>query len=316
VKQFADSISSAAQSGEYPDGVTKLRLLESQLGNMPKGKELVPYVAYRIISTDYTVKSVNPKADFAKLQVDYMEKLEEFAKDFPESIDAADAMIQIGLNYELGGDEIEAEKWYQKVASKFAQSIQGRKASGAMARLSLEGREFRLVGKTLDGKQVDTRTMKKSPVLIHYWASWCSPCKADMAELRKIQAKYARQDLKIIGVNLDTDPRVASESLDGGKAFPWPHIQEQGGFESDLAVGLGVLSVPVTILIDSDGKVAKRTSHFSKAMEESLEDMFAKPAPKQVAAPAAAKPQANPQPNARNAQQQNPVKPPNPNGRK
>ena len=67
VKQFADSISSAAQSGEYAEGVAKLRQLESQLSNMPKGKELVPYVAYRLISTDYTIKSVAPKADFAKL---------------------------------------------------------------------------------------------------------------------------------------------------------------------------------------------------------------------------------------------------------
>ncbi len=290
VKQFADSISSAAQSGEYAEGVAKLRQLESQLTNMPKGKELVPYVVYRLISTDYTVKSVAPKADFAKLQSEYMDKLEEFANEYPESTDAADAMIQIGLNHELAGDEGEAVKWYRKVSGKFAQTIQGKKAYGALARLSLEGREFRLVGKSLDGKPIDTSKMN-GPILVHYWASWCTPCKADMAELRKVQAKYARQDLKIVGVNLDTDPRVALDSLDGGKAFPWQHIQEQGGFESDLAVGLGVLSVPVTILIDSNGEVVKRTSHFSKQMEEAIESLLSKPANKQAANPVAKPPQ-------------------------
>ncbi|HUP77484.1 MAG TPA: redoxin family protein, partial [Pirellula sp.] len=209
VKQFADSISSAAQAGEYPEGVSKLRLLESQLGNMPKGRELVPYVAYRLLSTDYTIKSLGEKVDFAKLQTEYMEKLEDFARDYPDSSDAADAMIQIGLNHELAGDEAEGEKWYNKVASRFPQTMQGKKASGAIARLSLEGRQFRISGKTVDGKQVDTKTMAKSPILIHYWATWCSPCKADMAELRKLQAKYARQNLQIVGVNLDTDPRAA-----------------------------------------------------------------------------------------------------------
>ena len=302
VKQFADSISSATQSGEYPEGIEKIRLLVSQLGNMPKGKELVPYVAYRQLSTEFTLKSSQPKADYARLQSDYMEKLEAFAADYPESIDSADALIQIGLNLELAGDEPEAEKWYRKVAAKFPQAIQGKKASGAIARLSLEGRQFRLAGKTLDGKQIDTKTMTKTPVLVQYWASWCGPCKEDMAELRKIQAKYARQNLQIIGVNLDTDPRVAKETLDGGKLFPWPHIQEQGGFESDLAVGLGVLSVPVTILIDADGKVAKRTSHFSKAMADALEDLMAVPPPKQ-----ATKPQATVPPNARKAQQPGPA---------
>lgn len=304
VRQFTDSISSATQAGEYPEGVSKLRQLESQLSNMPKGKELVPYVVYRLLSTDYTLKSIGEKVDFAKLQVEYMEKLENFASDYPDSSDAADAMIQIGLNHELAGDESEGEKWYSKVASRFPQTIQGKKAKGAIDRLSLEGRQFRITGKTLDGKPVDTKTMAKSPILVHYWASWCSPCKADMTELRKIQAKYAKQNLQIIGINLDTDARVAAEFLQSGKSFPWPHVQEQGGFESDLAVGLGVLSVPVTILIDGDGKVAKRTSHFSKAMEDALDELIAKPAPKQ-----AIKPQApSAPPNARKAQQPAPTR--------
>ena len=125
-----------------------------------------------------------------------------------------------------------------------------------------------------------------------------------MTELRKIQAKYAKQNLQIIGINLDTDARVAAEFLQSGKSFPWPHVQEQGGFESDLAVGLGVLSVPVTILIDGDGKVAKRTSHFSKAMEDALDELIAKPAPKQ-----ATKPQApSAQPSVRKAQQPAPTR--------
>ena len=314
VRQFADSVSSAAQAGEYEEGVVKLRQMVGQLSNLPKGKELVPYVAYRLLSAEYTLKSMGEKVDFAKLQSEYMEKLEEFAGDYPDSTDAADAMIQIGLNQELAGDEGEAEKWYRRVSTKFPDSIQGKKATGATNRLSLEGRQFRLAGKTLEGKQVDTKQMGKSPILVHYWASWCGPCKEDMAELRKVQAKYARQNLQIIGVNLDTDPRVAKDAIDGGRAFPWPHIQEQGGFESDLAVGLGVLSVPVTILIDADGKVVKRTSHFSKIMETELDNLLAKAAPP-MANPAtpqgkqekqAIKPAPAPaQPNARKAQQPN-----------
>ena len=304
VKQFADSISSATQSGEYPEGAERLRQLVSLLGNMPKGKELIPYVAYRLLSTEYTLKSALPKADFARLQSDYMENLETFAADYPDSVDSADAIIQIGLNHELADNEPEAEKWYRKVAAKFPDVIQGKKASGAIARLSLEGRQFRIAGKTLDGKQIDSKTMAKTPVLVHYWASWCGPCKEDMAELRKIQAKYARQDIKIIGVNLDTDPRVAKEALDGGKAYPWPHIQEGGGFDSDLAVGLGVLSVPVTILIDGDGKVAKRTSHFGKPMSDALDGLMAAQGQgKQAVKPQQPAPPAN----VRKAQQPNPI---------
>lgn len=279
VKQFADSTSSAAQTGEYPQGVVKMRQLASQLASIPKGKDLIGYVEYRLIGADYSIKSSDEKADFAKLSAEYIEKLEEFALSFPDSIDTADAMLTIGLNLELAGNERDSEIWYNKVATNFPKTIQGNKASGAMARLTLEGRQIGLVGKTLDGKSLDSKTMVRNPILVHYWASWCEPCKADMAELRKVQAKYARQNLQIIGVNLDTEANAAKAFLNANKAYPWPHLHEQGGFDSSLAIRLGVLSVPVTILIDSDGKVAKRTSHFSREMENALDELLSKTAP-------------------------------------
>ncbi|MEQ1828170.1 MAG: redoxin family protein, partial [Pirellula sp.] len=290
VKQFTDSTSSAAQTGEYPDGVSKMKLLVAQLANFPKGKDFVPYVEYRLISTEFTVKSNVEKADFAKLQSWYMEKLEEFATNYPDNVDAADAMIQIGLNHELGGNERDAETWYKKVSTKFPKTLQGEKATGAWNRLHLEGRQIGLVGKTLDGKSIDSKTMGRGPILVHYWASWCEPCKQDMTELRKLQAKYARQNLQIVGVNLDTDAKTATDFLSSNKAYPWPHLHEQGGFDSSLAVRLGVLSVPVTILIDADGKVAKRTSHFSKEMENALDDLLDAPASQPSAQPAATPP--------------------------
>ena len=132
-----------------------------------------------------------------------------------------------------------------------------------------------------------------------------------MAEIRKVQAKYARQNLQIIGVNLDTDANIAKEFLNSSKSFPWPHIHEQGGFESSLAIRLGVLSVPITFLIDGDGRVVKRTSHFSKEMQDALEELLtrgdAQLAPKQpVAAQIDKRLPASP-PDARKAQNPNPT---------
>ena len=140
-----------------------------------------------------------------------------------------------------------------------------------------------------------------------------------MAEIRKVQAKYARQNLQIIGVNLDTDANIAKEFLNSNKSFPWPHIHEQGGFESSLAIRLGVLSVPITFLIDGDGRVVKRTSHFSKEMQDALEELLtggeAQVAPKQpVAAQLDRRPpamqdkrQPTSPPDARKAQNPNPA---------
>lgn len=277
IRQFADSVSSAAQTGEYPKGLDQLKDLQETLEKSGAATAEIPYIAYRVLATDYSIKSIEENADFAKIQRDHMKNLETFVDTYPDSVDAAEAMIQIALNKELAGDEKGGEKWYRMVATKFAQTPQGEKASGAIARLNLEGQKFSLVGKTLDDKKVDTKAYANSPIIIHYWATWCEPCKADMLELRKMQAKYEKQNLKIVGVNLDNNPQQAIDFLKtNGKQFPWPHIYEQSGFQSDLAVKLGVLSIPVTILVDGKGNVVKRTSHFSREMVDALDSILEK----------------------------------------
>lgn len=271
IRQFADSVSSAVQTGAYPDGLEKLREMETSLNDIPGAKEFLPYVAFRVITTDNLVQLSAPKANYAVIQDSHMANLERFTEAYPNAPEAAEAMIQIGLNHELGSEEKEAETWYRKVATNFPNTESGQKASGAIARLNLEGKTLNLRGKTLDGKDFQT----VGPTIVHYWATWCEPCKADMVELRKVQAKYAKQNLQIVGVNLDTDPRSAVAFLkENANKYPWAHIHEQGGFQSDLAVKLGVFSVPVTILIDGKGVVVKRTAHFSTEMSAALDQMM------------------------------------------
>ena len=284
VRQLADSVSSATQTGTYAGGLDKLRELEDALASLPGGEEQKAYVSFRVISTENIVQMSAPKANIALIQEQYIENLEKFADTYPTSPEAAEAMIQIGVNYELSRDENEAEKWYRKIASNFADTSTGKKAQGAIARLNLEGKTLNLRGKTLEGKDYQS----SGPTIVHYWATWCDPCKNDMVELRKIQAKYAKQNLQVVGINLDNDPANAARFMkENASKFPWPHIHEKGGFESDLAVKLGVLSLPVTILIDQKGVVIKRSAHFKDDMVEAVERLMET---KAVSAPAAPPP--------------------------
>ena len=288
IRQMADSISSAAQTGTYQGGLEKLKELENSLADLPGGDKEKAYVAFRVIATENIVEMSAPKANVAVIQDQYVKNLEKFAETYPESAEAAEAMIQIAVNYELNRDESEAQKWYRTIASNFADTSTGKKAQGAIARLNLEGKTLNLRGKTLDGKDFQTN----GPTIVHYWATWCDPCKNDMVELRKIQAKYARQNLQVVGVNLDNDASTAAKFMkDNASKFPWPQIHEQGGFESDLAVKLGVLSLPVTILIDQKGVVVKRSAHFKDDMVEAVDKLMET---KAVAAPVP-RPKAPPQ---------------------
>lgn len=315
VRQFVDSISSATMQDEFTEGLTYLRKMESSLANMPGGKPLLPYVVYRTVSTEYQVESLKPNANFTRLQDNYMEKLEDFANTYSDSPFAAEAMVQIALNYELSSDEAKAKSWYERVVTNFAETSDGKKSKGALNRLNLANRKFAIAGKTIDNKTVETAKFAGKPIVVHYWASWCQPCKQDMVTLQKLIDRRPNA-FQVVGINLDNERERALSSLEQTSA-KWPHIFDGQGFESDLAVGLGVLSVPVTILIDKDGVVAMSGSHFSTEMESKLESMLAegKGAPNQatIAKPAPSIP-ANARVNgAANGQQKTP--PPNTNQR-
>jgi thiol-disulfide isomerase/thioredoxin len=103
---------------------------------------------------------------------------------------------------------------------------------------------------------VDLAKYRGQVVLIQYWATWCEPCKADMATLKELRTKYDSK-FTVIGVNLDNSAQTLTAFLAENR-LPWPQIYEEGGLESRPAVELGVLTLPTMILVDQEGRVVNR----------------------------------------------------------
>jgi len=107
---------------------------------------------------------------------------------------------------------------------------------------------------------IDLAKYRGNVVLIQYWATWCEPCKADMAALKELFARYGRSGFSIVGVNLDSSVQELSAYLTENK-LPWPQIFEEGGLDSRPANELGILTLPTMILVDKQGKVVNRNIH-------------------------------------------------------
>jgi thiol-disulfide isomerase/thioredoxin len=272
-RQLADQIQSAVQAGEYPEGIQRLKKLEAEVEKNANVSSEVPYIAYRALTAEYSLAVSEKDADYEKVQKNHLARLEEFVKLYPESPDAADAMIQLGLNSELTNDLKTAEQWYTRATTSFPKTPQGEKARGAVQRLNLKGQRLALAGKTLQGKDFTSEKLNR-PILVHYWASWCVPCQADMKEIKKLQTKYARNGLVIVGVNADNSPEQAAKFLKENTSVDWIQLHEKGGLDSRLAVGLGVFSLPVTIILDKTGKVVEASSHYTPNMEMAIQDLL------------------------------------------
>ncbi|HEX4651548.1 MAG TPA: TlpA disulfide reductase family protein [Granulicella sp.] len=66
---------------------------------------------------------------------------------------------------------------------------------------SLQGKAapaFTLVN--LEGKKVSLKDYKGRPVLVNFWATWCSPCKLEMPWFEEFRQKYGPQGFEILGI--------------------------------------------------------------------------------------------------------------------
>ena len=114
--------------------------------------------------------------------------------------------------------------------------------------------------------------MKGKPVLVHYWATWCEPCKVDIARIRELQEKY-RRDIVVVGIALDGDKASLQRFL-LSKPLNWPQLYEPGGLDGRLAEELGVLTLPTMLLLDKEGVVVERNLMVTD-LEKSLEKVIA-----------------------------------------
>ncbi|MDZ4821770.1 MAG: thioredoxin-like domain-containing protein [Planctomycetota bacterium] len=266
IRNFADTISAATQTGGYPKGPERLEKLFASL--QKSDPNLAAYVRYRALQADYGLKLQEEGADYAKIQATWLENLEKFADDFPKADDAAEAMLQLGLAEENTGQEAKAKAWYGKIISNFPETDPAKKANGAIFRLDSVGKTMQLKGPAINGTQtVDLSQYKGKHVLIHYWATWCEPCKVDLAQLKELQTKYGKQGFELIGVGLDDERQPMVDYLSNNR-LPWAQVYEPGGLNSRLANEMGVQTLPTMILVDDTGKVINRGIHITELDNE------------------------------------------------
>lgn len=103
------------------------------------------------------------------------------------------------------------------------------------------------------GAAVKLSSYKGQVLLLDFWATWCEGCKLEIPWYMEFQDKYKESDFAAVGVSLDDD---------GWKSVG-PYLQRHkinyrivvGDWNSAKQFGVDK-GMPVTLLIDRDGKIA------------------------------------------------------------
>lgn len=122
------------------------------------------------------------------------------------------------------------------------------------------------------GHPVSLASLRGSYVLIHFWASWYGPGRADDRAVAGALARYGDKGLRVVGVSLDSD-RGAWKAAIRREHTGATELSDLKGWDSEVARRYGVLSLPANVLVDPRGLIVGRNL-MAGHLEKTLEALF------------------------------------------
>jgi len=110
---------------------------------------------------------------------------------------------------------------------------------------------------TLQGFNGKTNTFsnyKGKPLIINVWASWCGPCRAEMGSLERLANRYNGKEFNLIGISTDDDANAAAAFIKHSN-ISFDNFLDSKVFLENM---LGANTIPLTILVDANGRVLQK----------------------------------------------------------
>lgn len=117
-------------------------------------------------------------------------------------------------------------------------------------------KQVEFVVRDRDGATHAATEFRSRLTLLHFWASWCLPCREELPALAALQSDLGKQGVRVIAVSVDRlgwdviDRTVEKLGVGGLQLF---HDRDRAA-----VVALGVEALPTTIIIDGQGREVAR----------------------------------------------------------
>ena len=121
-----------------------------------------------------------------------------------------------------------------------------------------------------NGKKISIHELiNGGPLVIQFWAIWCSPCKKEMYYLDKIQDKYKDSGVNVICINTDN-----LKSVPKAKAYVRQKKYDlliAADPSSQIFKKLNASVMPTTLIMDKNGQIVYTKEGYMVGDEKKVE---------------------------------------------
>ncbi|KIO43478.1 TlpA disulfide reductase family protein [Sanguibacteroides justesenii] len=124
--------------------------------------------------------------------------------------------------------------------------------------ISSEGNAFSLYG------------VKGKLKLVHFWSSYCGPCRIENRHLVDLYRSFHQKGFEIISISCDAKKENWLKAIAEDK-LPWKHHGSDRNEKGSIADSYGFSALPSTLLVDENNRIIGRNLSI-KRLEEQLKE--------------------------------------------
>jgi thiol-disulfide isomerase/thioredoxin len=128
-----------------------------------------------------------------------------------------------------------------------------------------------------DGNLVELRSLIRpgKPTIISFWATWCAPCKKELSNYAELYADWQKEfDVEVLAISIDDSRNSAKvKSYINGVKWPFRVLLDPN---EDMKRALNFQTVPFSLLIDAEGRIAYRHNSYVEGDEYVMEEKLKK----------------------------------------
>ena len=112
----------------------------------------------------------------------------------------------------------------------------------------------------VDGKNVDSTSVKGQVLLVTFFATWCPPCRQEIPALKKLQEELGPRGFSVLALSVDEGGPSIVASLANQQKINYPVVMATPLIARQFG---GIYTLPTSFLVNRQGHIVKKYSSFT-----------------------------------------------------